>query len=58
MYGDIKEGHDYLVPAMGVVHVVKVFVSGAAIVLVADGTRWLVANGMMFGAQPCLFTEA
>jgi len=53
----VRDGYDYLVPELGIVHVVRSYASGAAIVMSPDGTRWLVDADTMRRAEMCLFTQ-
>lgn len=57
MHPNIVEGNDLLIPVIGVVHVVLVYPSGAAIVLDANGVRWLVSGGVLATSERCLFSE-
>lgn len=53
---DPKEGDDVLIPSMGVVHVTTVYPSGAAVVIDADGVRWLCQADLISTGEPCLFS--
>ena len=48
------EGESVFLPALGVVHVEKVYPSGSAIVLDFDGNRWLCEAATMQTAEICL----
>ena len=52
-----SEGSDLLIPAIGVVHVVKVYPSGAAIVIDGNGVRWLCQADLLLTGEPCLFSR-
>lgn len=53
----IHEGADVYLPDLGLVHVVKSYLSGAAVVIDCQERRWLVSADEMAVAEIVLFTE-
>lgn len=56
MNHDITEGMDILIPDLGIVHVIKMYPSGSAIVGDTNGVRWLVSAGTLRTGELCLFS--
>jgi len=57
MQPNCNEGDDVLLPDLGMVHVVKLYQSGAAVCEDTNGVRWLVAADSLAVAEPCLFSH-
>ena len=56
MKRSVQVGRDYLLPDLGLVHVIEVLPHGGAIVLDGRGDKWIVGADMMEQAEETLFT--